>query len=71
VNGTKRKGMHFHRPNGERAKANAGGPTVLVAYGFNNADVLRHCTLAGHFVQLRQPSIPYIALGRARKAVQP
>lgn len=42
--------VHFHRPDGARARGNAGGPTVLVAYGQRNAEILRSCGLAGAFV---------------------
>lgn len=45
--------LHFHRVGGERAKANAGGPSVLIAYGSANAAALRVCGLAGKFIGLR------------------
>lgn len=32
--------LHFHYPSGERAKANAGAPSVLIAYGHDAADRL-------------------------------
>ena len=44
----------FHRPDGTRAAANSGAPSVLVAYGAGAAERLRTCTLPG----------TYIALGR-------
>lgn len=44
--------LHFYRPDGIRAKANAGGPSVLIAYGAHNADVLESCGIAGAFVRL-------------------
>lgn len=37
---------------GDRAKGNAGAPTVLVAYGADDADVLAECGIAGQFVPL-------------------
>ena len=40
----------FHRPDGTRAKGNSGGPICLIAYGEDNADVLRTCGLKGAFV---------------------
>lgn len=39
--------LHFHRIDGERAKANAGGPSVLVAYGANNVRALRESGIDG------------------------
>lgn len=32
--------------------SSAGAPSVLIAYGTTNADVLASCSLAGHFVRL-------------------
>lgn len=48
-----RNRLHFHRHDGTRAKGNAGGPSVLVAYGKGNADCLRQCGIPGAFVPLR------------------
>ena len=45
--------LHFHHVDGNRAVANAGAPSVLVAYGDNNTDVLRECCDLGQFVFLR------------------
>lgn len=42
--------LHFHYPDGRRAKANAGAPSVLVAYGEDGKGRLERCGLAGHFV---------------------
>lgn len=44
--------LHFHRLDGIKAKANAGAPSVLIAYGHANANVLRTCGIAGHYVPL-------------------
>lgn len=45
--------LHFHYPNGNRAKSNAGGPSVLIAYGDDNAEALRESGLPGHYQRLR------------------
>lgn len=45
--------LHFHLVTGERAPNNAGGPSVLVAYGLANADRLRRSAISGQFVPLR------------------
>jgi phage N-6-adenine-methyltransferase len=45
--------LSFCHVDGRRAKANAGAPSVLVAYGQTDAQTLQTCDLAGHFVTLR------------------
>jgi len=45
--------INFHLPNGSKAKGNAGAPTVLCAYGVDDADILAACSIAGQFVPLR------------------
>ena len=50
--------LHFHRPDGSRAPANAGAPSVLVAYGEANVERLEASGLDGHIV--------YPAAGRRR-----
>ena len=39
--------LHFHYANGQRASANSGAPSCLVAYGAANAIALEKCGLAG------------------------
>jgi hypothetical protein len=41
--------LHFHDSEGVRAKANAGAPSCLIAYGEYNALVLQECGLHGAF----------------------
>ena len=48
--------LYFHRPDGTRAPGNAGGPSVLIAYGRENALALRGSGLDGAFVELSQPN---------------
>lgn len=45
--------LHFHHADGRRAAANAGGPSVLVAYGNDCALTLCETKLPGQFVQMR------------------
>ncbi len=45
--------LHFHRPDGTRAKANAGAPSVLIAYGAECAEKLKTCGLDGQFIRLK------------------
>lgn len=44
--------LYFHHVDGSRAHANSGAPSVLVAYGRRNAEVLRSCGIAGAFVSI-------------------
>lgn len=44
--------LHFHRPDGTRAKANAGAPSVLIGYGWEAFERLRTCGIPGRFVPL-------------------
>jgi hypothetical protein len=39
--------LHFHHPDGTRAKANSGAPSVLVAYGKRNAIKLAKSGIPG------------------------
>ena len=45
--------LFFHHVDGTRAAHNGGAPSVLVAYGQNNADALRTCGIPGAFVELK------------------
>lgn len=45
--------LHFHTPDGLRAGANSGAPSVLCAYGADDMDRLAASDLAGAFVPLR------------------
>lgn len=45
--------LNFHLPDGKRADKNAGGPSVLIAYGQNNLECLRACGIAGKFIALK------------------
>lgn len=42
--------LHFHHPDGTRAPANAGAPSVLIAYGPGSAERLRNCGIPGALV---------------------
>lgn len=43
----------FHHVDGSGAKSNSGAPSVLVAYGTQNAAALQWCGLPGKFIPLR------------------
>jgi hypothetical protein len=45
--------LHFHHPDGTRAKFNGGAPSVLCAYGPEELDQLAAANLPGAFVPLR------------------
>jgi len=44
--------LFFYDVNGNRAKSNSGGPSVLIAYGESNAECLSHCGINGKFIRL-------------------
>ncbi|MEU2013070.1 DNA N-6-adenine-methyltransferase [Nocardia sp. NPDC019302] len=46
--------LHFHLPDGSRARGNAGAPSVLVAYGQRDAEILRETRIGGTFIPLNQ-----------------
>jgi hypothetical protein len=47
--------LHFHYPDGRRAEANAGAPSVLIAYGPECARILHDDTrLAGTYLPLNE-----------------
>lgn len=46
--------IYFHYPDGSKAKANGGAPSVLVAYGPENADLLQKAKIPGKFIRLKQ-----------------
>lgn len=45
--------LHFHYPDGSRARFNGGAPSVLVAYGDAHAERLLRCGLPGYFAELK------------------
>jgi len=44
--------LYFHHVDGRRAAANAGAPSVLIAYGKTDAEILKDCGIPGRFVLL-------------------
>lgn len=50
--------LYFHHVDGTRAEANAGAPSVLIAYGDRDAGILKGCGIAGQFVPLQQNIAP-------------
>jgi hypothetical protein len=42
--------IHFHHPDGRRAKANSGAPACLVAFGDGDATALKRSAIAGYLV---------------------
>lgn len=45
--------LTFHHPDGRRARANGGAPSVLIAYGADDRDILAAAPIDGAFVPLR------------------
>ena len=46
--------LHFHHINGSKAKANAGAPSVLIAYSGKDAEILKNSIIKGQFVGLKK-----------------
>ena len=44
--------LYFHHVDGTKARANAGAPSVLIAYGNENAEILENCEIKGKFLRL-------------------
>lgn len=44
--------LYFHHVDGTRAAANAGAPSVLIAYGETDAQILKGCSIAGQYIDL-------------------
>lgn len=44
--------IHFHFLSGDRAAANAGAPSVLIAYGAANVASLAKCSIEGRLIHL-------------------
>jgi hypothetical protein len=44
--------LFFYNSDGTKAKANAGAPSCLVAYGRKNAECLFNCDIKGHWVPI-------------------
>jgi hypothetical protein len=46
--------LFFHHVDGRRAGNNSGAPSVLIAYGARDAQILKSCGLRGQFVPLKE-----------------
>lgn len=44
--------LFFHHVTGERAKANSGAPSVLIAYGEKNVEAMKNSGIKGQFIIL-------------------
>jgi hypothetical protein len=57
--------LFFHHPDGRRAAHNGGAPSVLIAYGRDDAEILHDCGLDGAFVGLKAPVLMHLVLAHA------
>lgn len=48
-----RKRLYFHYPDGRQSDNNGGSPSVLIAYGESDSEILKNCGLDGYYVKLR------------------
>lgn len=46
--------LYFHYVDGSKAKANSGAPSVLIAYGENNKEILKNCGILGAYLDLNR-----------------
>lgn len=44
--------LYFHHVDGVKAKANSGAPSVLIAYGKQNTEILKKSGIAGKLIEL-------------------
>lgn len=44
--------LYFYHMNGLKAISNAGAPSVLIAYGDNNAEILKNTSIEGKYIHL-------------------
>ena len=44
--------LYFYHLDGTKAKANSGGPSVLIAYGKNNSEILARSNIQGKYLNL-------------------
>lgn len=54
--------IHFHHADGRRSKENGGAPSVLVAYGAEDAERLLASPLKGQPVALKAPVLIYLGM---------
>lgn len=45
--------LYFYDILGNRAAANSGAPSVLIAYGKKNAEILKNCSIKGKYIDLK------------------
>lgn len=45
--------LYFYTPEGQRGKSNAGGPSVLIAYGEKASDRLENSGIKGKFIRIK------------------
>ena len=44
--------LYFQHVDGSKASGNAGAPSVLIAYGTDQAEILKYCGINGKFISL-------------------
>jgi len=44
--------LYFYSVDGKKAKSNSGGPSVLIAYGQDNCEILKKCGIPGKYIPL-------------------
>jgi len=45
--------LSFYNINGTKGNSNAGAPSCLIAYGEDNAEILKNCSLIGKYLEIK------------------
>ncbi len=61
--------LHFHHVDGSRAGMNGGAPSVLIAYGEGNSDILAACGLPGKHVAVNGLIVSVVGFTRSWRLI--
>lgn len=61
--------LHFYDIHGNRAKANAGAPSVLIGYGENNSDSIAECGIKGKHILLNRIGVVILGLDKSWRII--
>lgn len=49
--------LYFYDVNGNKAKANSGAPSVLIAYDEYNSEILKKCKIPGYYTDIKKENL--------------
>lgn len=61
--------LWFHRPDGSRAASNGGAPSVLIAYGQRDAEILEGCNIPGQYLPVNYRHVVVVGISPSWFAV--